>query len=55
MTIPSAEKQKLKELEQKIVLAKGDNKEQRKAPDAHKNVHYAWRMILELATHWTNG
>ncbi len=45
---PITEQEKLNELKQKILLAKGNDKEKRKTPDTHKHVHYVWRMILEL-------
>ena len=48
MIRPSVEQQKLKELEQKILLAKGDDRGKRQTPDIHRNVHLVWRMVLEL-------
>ena len=48
MKRPSEEQQKLKELKQKILLAKGISGGKRPTPDAHKHIHYVWRMILEL-------
>ena len=48
MIRPAAEKKRLEDLKQKILLAKGQDKEKIKTPDMHKHVHYVWRMILEL-------
>ena len=48
MTPPPAEENKIKNLREKILLAKGINKGIKQSSFEHKNVSYVWRMVLEL-------
>tara|TARA_B100000700_G_C14453483_1_gene582734 strand:+ start:189 stop:500 length:312 start_codon:yes stop_codon:yes gene_type:complete len=40
--------EKLVALKEKIDLAKGKSKEEKSSKQNHKNISYAWRMVLEL-------
>ena len=48
MTPPPAEENKIKNLREKILLAKGNNKGIKQSSFEHKNISYVWRMVLEL-------
>ena len=48
MTPPPAEENKIKNLREKILLAKGNNKGIRQSSFEQKNISYVWRMVLEL-------
>ena len=44
----SGEKDKLKELQDKILLARKIEKSDQTVALAHKEINYGWRMVLEL-------
>ena len=48
MIAPPAQEDKIKNLREKILLAKGINKGKRQSSFEHKNISYVWRMVLEL-------
>ena len=48
MTMPPAGEDKIKNLQEKILLAKESNKSNTQSSFEHKNINYVWRMVLEL-------
>ena len=48
MTASPVEKDKIKTLQNKILLAKGSNKSNTNSSFEHKKINYVWRMVLEL-------
>ena len=48
MASPLNDSEKLSVLKEKIDLAKGKDKKEEPLAQNHKNINYAWRMVLEL-------
>ena len=48
MTASPVEKDKIKTLQNKILLAKGSNESNTNSSFEHKKINYVWRMVLEL-------
>ena len=48
MTMPPAGEEKIKNLQEKILLAKESNKSNTRSSFEHKKINYLWRMVLEL-------
>ena len=48
MTAQPADKDKFKELQAKILLARDGGDSEKLVQSEHKNMHYVWRMVLEL-------
>ena len=46
--MPLAEQEKLKQLQEKILLAKEGTKDSKNQTIQHNSVNYVWRMVLEL-------
>jgi ATP synthase protein I len=46
--MPQAEQDKLRELQDKILQAKKNIEETAQVKIEHRNINYAWRMVLEL-------
>ena len=46
--MPSAEQEKLKQLQEKILRAKGGSESTSSQTIKYKNLSYVWRMVLEL-------